>query len=219
MFIDIEGPLAILCADVGSVAKGNFGWAGVLVGPEHQDLGSGSDIVRLAETVADDLNNKVPVALGFEYPLFVPIPQDPARLTSARKNEGQRPWSAGAGSGALATGLTETVWLLWHVREQLSSVKIHTRAYLEWSSFAGTGEGLFLWEAFVSDAGKGKSSTHVGDAEIAVYRFMNSLPNPDEANAITSDEEVHSLLGAALLRTGWTTDLTVLSSPCLVIKA
>ena len=149
----------------------------------------------------------------------MPIPQDPARLTSARKNEGQRPWSAGAGSGALATGLTETVWLLWHVREQLSSVKIHTRAYLEWSSFAGTGEGLFLWEAFVSDAGKGKSSTHVGDAEIAVYRFMNSLPNPDEANAITSDEEVHSLLGAALLRTGWTTDLTVLSSPCFVIKA
>ena len=87
--MDIEGPLAILCADVGSVAKRNFGWAGVLVGSGHQDLGSGSDIVRLAETVADDLNNKVPVALGFECPLFVPIPQDPARLTPPARTKGK----------------------------------------------------------------------------------------------------------------------------------
>ncbi len=76
-----------------------------------------------------------------------------------------------------------------------------------------------MWEAFVSDEGKGESSSHAGDAEIAVRRFIDSLPNPDAANAIISNEEVHSLLGAALLRTGWTTDPSVLSEPCLVIKA
>jgi len=30
---------------------------------------------------------------------------------------------------------------------------------------------------------------------------------------------VHSLLGAALLRTGWSKDLGLLGMPCLVIKA
>ena len=58
----------------------------------------------------------------------------------------------------------------------------------------------------------------MGDAEIAVLKFIDSLPNPDEEDAIDS-EVVHSLLGAALLRTGWTTDLSVLTKPCLVIKA
>lgn len=218
--MSIEGPLAILCADVGSVVRGNFGWAGIFLEPERRVTVGGSDIAQLAETAADNLDNGVPVALGFECPLFVPVSHDPARLTSARRGEGRRAWSAGGGSGALATGLTETVWLLRRVRELLSSsARTDTRAHLEWSPFVGTGEGLFLWEAFVSDTGKGESSSHVGDAEIAVRSFENSLPNPDGANAIRSDEEVHSLLGAAMLRTGWSTDLTVLSRACLVIKA
>jgi hypothetical protein len=218
--IGAHGSLAIFCADIGSVAKNNFGWAGLLDQPEHRNLVSGPDIAELADIVAERLDSRVPVALGFECPLFVPISQDPARLTSARIGEGRRAWAAGGGSGALATGLTETVWILRRVRERLSSqVRAHTKAHIEWPPFANAGEGLFLWEAFVSDAGKGQSTTHAGDAEIAVQRFMESLPDPDASDAITSDEEVHSLLGAALLRTGWMNDLAVLSKPCLVIKA
>lgn len=32
------------------------------------------------------------------------------------------------------------------------------------------------------------------------------------------EPEVFNLLGAALLRTGWTRDLSALSAPCLVVK-
>jgi hypothetical protein len=216
----VDKSLAVFCADIGSVAKNNFGWAGILDQSEYRSLASGPNIAELTDEVADRLNSGVPVALGFECPLFVPISQDPARLTSARIGEGRRAWAAGGGSGALATGLTETVWILRRVREQLSSqVRAHRKAHIEWPPFANAGEGLFLWEAFVSDAGKGQSTTHAGDTEIAVQRFMESLPSPDASDAITSDKEAHSLIGAALLRTGWISDLAVLSKPCLVIKA
>ncbi len=48
--------------------------------------------------------------------------------------------------------------------------------------------------------------------------FVGSLPDPWLANAIRSDE-LHSLIGAALLHTGWTEDLAVLKQPGLVLKA
>ena len=92
-----------------------------------------------------------------------PSPQDPAHASTyppARtKGEGHFR-SAGAGSGALATGLTETVWLLWHVREQLSSsVKIHTRAYLEWSSSSrAQAKACSCGRLWCRDAGKPKES-------------------------------------------------------------
>lgn len=215
-----EESLAVFCADIGSVSKGNFGWAGAFVHSEKRSLGNATeDITQLADVVAENLNHSVPVALGFECPLFVPISDDPAELTSRRGGEDNRPWSAGAGLGALGAGLTEVVWILRRIREQLSAPPVS--AYLEWPLFARDGEGLFLWEAFVSGAGKGQSTSHAGDAEIAVQRFVEiieTLPSPDDANAIESDE-VHSLLGAALLRTGWTTDLAILSKRCIVIKA
>ena len=94
---------AVFCADIGSVAKGRFGWAfapdrsGVAV--EHDD------IEELVTTVVRQLLDSKKVALGFECPLFVPIPSDPLQLTSARVGEGAYPWSAGAGASALATGL------------------------------------------------------------------------------------------------------------------
>src|SRR5215217_6248450 len=100
--MSIEVPSAIFCADIGSIAVGKFDWAGILRGSEPQELVSGSEIAQLAETVADKLNSGVPVALGFECPLSVPISKDPARLTSARNGEGRRAWSASGGSGALS---------------------------------------------------------------------------------------------------------------------
>jgi hypothetical protein len=101
--------LVIYCADIGSVAQGRFGWARQLVGPARARLAQGTDIRQLAEAAATDLRRGTSVALGFECPLFVPVPDDPMRLTSARRGEGNRPWSAAAGAGSLAVGLTEVV--------------------------------------------------------------------------------------------------------------
>ena len=75
---------------------------------------------------------------------------------------------------------------------------------------------MFLWEAFIS--GSVKASSHIGDAELGVSAFVGALSNLIRANALQPDV-VHSLIGAALLRTGWATDLLVLGLPCVVIKA
>jgi len=76
--------------------------------------------------------------------------------------------------------------------------------------------GLYLWEAFV--AGKAKGSGHVHDAEIAVQKFLSVLPNPELENAI-HEQSVLSLIGASMLRSGWSASVQLLSEPCLVIKA
>lgn len=202
--------LIVYCADIGSIRKHRFGWAR----DSKAELNSNSDIRELVQNVAKDLNNGNKVALGFECPLFVPISDDPIRLTSARDGEGNRAWCAGAGAGALATGLTETIWILKNIRDLIKDKKIP--AFLSWPSFDKAGQGIFLWEAFVS--GEAHGENHIDDAKRAVQKFLSSLPNIENANAITEVINVHSLIGAALLRTGWSEDLALLKMPCLVIK-
>ena len=196
--------------------QGRFGWAR-RVGSD-EDARGGEDIERLAALVAADLNAHRRVCLGFECPLYIPVREDPLELTRARSGEGSRPWSAGAGLGSMAVGLAESIWLLKHVRAELEAV---TQSYLDWEQFAAAGRGLFLWEAFITGAGKAKlterTNQHVADALVAVDAFLRALPDPREANTL-EPEPAFSLIGAALLRTGWSTDPTLVSQPCLVIS-
>lgn len=215
---DMNAPhnLCIYCADIGSVKRGNFGWSCGTFGNgtlEYRVDIDGTEIQDLTKCVAEDLNAGLSVSLGFECPLFVPIRENPRELTSARKGEGSRAWSAGAGAGALTTGLTEVVWILREIRQQLQTEAL---AYTDWELFTVANGGLFLWEAFIS--GKSKGDSHTADAEIGVQCFATALPDPTEHDAI-DETSVHSLLGAALLRTGWSQDLGALGMPCLVLKA
>lgn len=205
--------LVIFCADIGSVKKGNFGWARLAVEGTHSPLSTGDDIAQFAQLIAEDLNVGNLVALGFECPLFVPITTDPNDLTSARPFEGDRPWSAGAGAGSLATGLTETQWILDHVRSEL---RRDVPVFLRWEPFQAADVGLFVWEAFVTKAAK--ATTHHGDAELAVRSFHASLPSPELQNAIVCECRIRSLIGAALLQGSWTSDIGWLQEPCLVIR-
>ena len=104
----VDSP-TIIAADIGSVARGRFGWFRL---PEPTLSADYSDIRQLAALVAEDLRGGRLVALGFEAPQFVPVRSDPMKLTSSRKGERSRPWSAGAGCGALSTSLPEVVWIL-----------------------------------------------------------------------------------------------------------
>ena len=205
--------LAIYCADIGSVAKNRFGWARQFWDLEGSQVSTGTDIRQLVRMIAVDLNKGRPVALGLECPLFVPLHDDPIRLTAARNGEGSRAWCAGAGAGALAAGLTESAWILQEVHRHL---KATVSPFLEWGAFTQAPLGLFLWEAFVT--GHAKGETHTADAEIAVRCFTQHLPDITAANAI-EETSVYSLIGAALLRTGWSTDLRLLETPCVVIRA
>ena len=88
--------------------------------------------------------------------------------------------------------------------------------YLRWPDFVAVGSGVFLWEAFVTKSAK--LGTHSDDAEAAVKHFLSALPDPMSVG-LGATVEVHSLLGAALLRAGWSRDLTLLEQPCLVLRA
>ena len=201
--------MAICCADIGSVRRGRFGWASLpdAAGVDHASPKS------LARFVIESLAANLKVALGFECPLWVPVAEEPSDLTQARMGEGNRAWSAGAGAGSLTTGLAEVTWILDQIRQGAS----HVEAYLDWEAFEHARSGLFVWEAFVTaDAKKG---SHQGDAWAAVNAFKDSLPDPRVMNAVTPTHRTRSLIGGALLWSGWTTDLEAIGEPCIVIKA
>ncbi len=202
--------VAVVCADIGSVQAKRFGWSGVSTDGSKLN-GDSSSIEALASAVAQLLANGDAVALGFECPLFTPLRDNPQELTKARNKEGNRSWSAGAGCGALATGLVEVAWVLSELRKNTPT---KVEAFLDWEDFQKANGGLFLWEAFVS--GRAKGDSHALDAEIAVRQFQQSMPHPITA---INEENVISLIGACLLRTGWSTDLQLLSQSCLVIKS
>jgi hypothetical protein len=205
--------LTVYCADVGSIKQGNFGWARADV-PAHEidRHRGGTEIVELVEAVADDLAAHHHVALGFECPLFVPVPEEARRLGAARLGESNRSWSAGAGTGALTTGLVQAGWILRQLRERRPNDEV----FLDWSAFRAARRGLFLWEAFVTD--RAKAATHFDDATIAVTSFVDALPEPDQRNAIEAETPI-SLIGAAAVWSGWSSETGMLSRACLVLKA
>lgn len=205
--------LATYCIDVGSVSQGNFGWAraDAVDSPVEQHRGGG-EITDVVDALVGDLSTGRPVALGFECPLFVPVPHDHQRLGKARDGERDRAWSAAAGVGALATGLVEEAWVLAEVAARVGEIQVT----LDWSCFAANPRGLFLWEAFVTAAAK--KATHVEDATVAIVAFLEALPNPLRQNVVR-EERVLSLIAAAALWSGITSDMTLLSSPCVVLRA
>lgn len=205
--------LTICCADIGSVRTGNFGWALRDFPAPLYEVPERASITEFADAIIERLNDGRSVALGFECPLFVPIRENPADLTRARRGEGNRPWSAGAGSGSLATGLVEVTWLLMRIRAAMDP---QPRLAVSWETFVRDSGGLFLWEAFVTR--EAKVGSHHGDAGVAVQAFARSLPDPSTANAI-DEQRVLSLVGAAAIRAGWNVPPSLLSTPCLVVAA
>ena len=212
----------VYCADIGSMQtakeqKNRFGWAGVSICPNGQQSSwrEGDDMQELANVVAEGLNQGAKVALGFECPLWVPVTDDRKKLTSGRGGEGTRAWSAEAGPGSLATGLTQVSWILQKIREK----PVNVRAFLDWNSYRTSEDGLFIWEAFVSGKAKAKTDSHIGDAKVAVCAFVDALPSLETSITEPPGSQTRSLIGAALLWASWSKDLSLLHQPCKVIKA
>lgn len=212
------GHLAIYCADIGSVKNAKFGWAVVCDGQQR----CGRDIGELVDDVVQSLATECKVALGFECPLWVPVSDDPAGLTSGRTVDGNKPWSAGAGTSALAAGLTETAWILREVRRRLRHKRVSLpTAYLDWDEFLGSNNGIFLWEAFVSGEAKYAGTDHcqhIADALTACREFAEGLPAMATGDVSEPPHEVRSLIGSALLWSGWSQDLDLLRAKCLVVR-
>jgi len=198
--------ITIGAIDVG--APHNIGWA-ILSGSDVEHGGDLDEfIVRFAE-----LSKGRPSALGFEAPMFIPHGRPMKKLTSQRNGDNGRPWSAGAGATVTTIGLA----IVSHVLTGLRGYGYNRRAVIDWNSWP-INDDLLLFEAFVSGANHAGPGEHWKDALNAAEGFAQALPNLDAANAV-SENEVFSLIGACMMRTGWAeTDNSLLSEPCLVIR-
>lgn len=206
-------PDVIAAVDVGSVARGNIGWCHLADGAEQ----TGRRLDEIAEVVADDLNAGRRVALGFEAPLFIPLPDDEDALCKARRGEGSHAWSAAAGLGALALAAQEATYVLTRIANNVAE---RPTVSMEVAAFHDPGVGMVLWEAFVTGKGKDRSNPdpHVADARAAVRELVQRLEAGDVASDVDHDE-VLSIIGAAVLRSGLSQDLGLLGAGCIVIKA
>lgn len=200
--------IAIGVIDVGSPKGGKLGWA-ILAPNTDPVLGKDLDVFIDAMTA---LGANWPLAIGFEAPLFIPTPAEALKVLSGRKGEGSRPWSAGAGAAVTTAALAVVTYTLAGLRRGLSQAMPSTDFRV---LPVRPGDTLFF-EAFVTAAAKGDD--HADDAFIAAREIQALLGGNRPYRSAIDEPEVFSLLGASLLRTGWSTDLAVLSAPCLVVR-
>jgi hypothetical protein len=83
--------LQVFCADVGSIARDSFAWARRIPSADDEALHQPERIESLVTSVVNVLRDGEPVALGFEAPLFPPVPKIPARLEKARPCDAPSP--------------------------------------------------------------------------------------------------------------------------------
>jgi hypothetical protein len=210
---DWTDSLQVFCADIGSIAQEHFAWARRIPSSDDEEVHTPGNIESLARAVVYQLKQEHPVALGFEMPLFVPVPVESSRLGKARPCDVNAPsWSSGPGGAVLATGLAQVPWLMRYIREQVPDAALH----LQWTPFAAQRSGLLLWEAFVTGAAKGP--THEEDARIGMEAFCAQLPTPGDANA-DETERPFSLVAAAALWAGWDLPSRELRSACVLVRA
>jgi hypothetical protein len=201
--------ISIFAVDVGNPK--NFAWA------SNGGL-QGEDGDGLASAITSEFITGRRVALGFECPLFIPVPHHWADIGKARVGEGDRSWSAGAGATVTTYGLHEVAWILAHLREAGNAKKPIFFSPEAWLS--STEPGLLLWEAFVTGAGKGRD--HNDDAQRACRAFLQLMKRKvwNEARQVKVGNKAQSLNLAALAAewAGWPIAATEHKSQLLVVK-
>jgi hypothetical protein len=200
--------IAVGVIDVGSPRSGKLGWA---ILPPNGTIETGKDLDAFIGQMGV-LAKSGPIAVGFEAPLFIPARSVAMNVLSGRRGEGSRPWSAGAGATVTAAALAVVTYTLSGLRVRLPKAVGAT----DWTTPLVAPEHALFFEAFVTGAAKG--SDHADDARIAAEAAKGLLCGSEAFCSAIDEVEVFSLLGASLLRTGWSTDLGLLSTPCLVVK-
>lgn len=100
-------------------------------------------------------------------------------------------------------GLQQMTWLFQQLRTERASFVWNMKGFAE-TTEPGT---ILLWEAFVSKDAKakvgGKHNEHEKDAEIAACQFREDLRAGRTNEGADSEDGAFSLVGAALLWSGW----------------
>ena len=100
----------IYACDVGSVRAESFAWARVL--PGNSNPTASFDIDGLITSLRQDAESGMSIALGFESPIFMPIPESSEKLNKGRNSEGNRSMFASAGVYVTTLGIHESAWIL-----------------------------------------------------------------------------------------------------------
>jgi len=192
---EVTQPYHICVIDIGSPKLGNLGWCLM-------------DIQKNQEFTGHNLNDLFPhlvevsktsgVILGLEAPLFVPLRSNLMEATKARKGEGRRPWSAGAGAQVLTMNLPIMTYIFKH----LYALKPDISYFLNEHGFSAQVGQIMIFEALVSGADKG--SSHIHDAHIMLSHCIPFSQSTKLPNSILEEEqsEYLNLSAAALLRCG-----------------
>lgn len=202
--------IVVYACDIGSVKSGTFAWAR---NDSVEKVPTASvDIDDLIASVVRDVASGASIALGFEAPLFLPVPDDSSLLNSGRVGESSRSMFAPAGAAVTTIGVHESAWILKRLRAVLPEEAALT---FDWKSDWHGLNSLFIWEAFVSSTAH--SDTHERDAATAVQYFLANMSNLDDVNAVTCDNPL-SLIAASAIWSGWIADPQSLHSSCLVLR-
>lgn len=111
----------------------------------------------------------------------------------------------------MGAGLVESAWLLAQVSEQLlQTVPVFVRV----EDIRLAERGLLVWEAFVTG---NRTTTHEQDALAAAMEFRRGWPNLRDALPCEGTD-IMSLIGMALLRSGWSKDIALLSKKPIVVN-
>ena len=147
----------IYCVDVGSTRQDSFAWTRVDPAESDPVPAGNYSIESLCRRLVDDLQESRSVALGFEAPLFLPVPTCVDDLSGGRDNEGNRSCFSPQGGAYVATlGLHQAAWILKYVAAQLPN---SVRVTVDPHAWPPQGDPvLFCWEAFVSGGAKGKAA-------------------------------------------------------------
>ncbi len=196
--------LHVAVVDIGNLK--NLGW--VVEGPSV--IESGTDVDLCIEALVRALKTG-PLALGFEAPMFVPFGRKRSDLDKARQGERDRSFAAAAGACVLAKGLVIVPYILEGIRSRTNAA----RPTFKWRGKLSERD-LLLFEAFVTHVGG--CISHEECARLALKRFPKEWEKRASFESDVEEPSTLNLLGAVLLRIGWTDNLTVLSEPCLVVR-
>jgi hypothetical protein len=211
-----------VAVDIGSVGPSSrFAWA-AFDAPERQVMAAGTDPETAVSALAPGLLSGARAALLLEAPMSVPVPDgrpDAWRmLGKARNGEGNRPWSAGAGASALATGLAQGAWMLRQLAITVPGLGATTRP----ESWQRGSVQLLLAEAFITAAGKpeplpaGQDAAGAAAAGLALAEMLGSS-GPLTSPVRCAPQDPFNLLAAMALWAGLRIDPTELHAEVLVV--
>jgi hypothetical protein len=215
----------VYAVDVGSPNNGlawaRFRWTGDST-RDARPVGS-MNFSDFLTCLVNDLKNKVPVSLGFEAPLFLPVTDDVNNLSDARENE-PAAWSASAGAYSAALAIPVVSYVLRHIRKNVHPAPPVTLDSADWNPDGVARQQLHLWEAFVWGSAHAKKenahklATHVQDAATAVLAFIQWEAMDSRPSSQITASHPFSTVGAAVLWSELSNDMSLLHKEVLVLR-